>query len=83
MKHLLLIIISLILLILFLKQRKKQQDTTSTTVPGHHKDIEAEKIPLEDSQEQKMSLLPAPAAAASLNDVPSATQLDDEAEDEE
>ena len=64
-------IVALILLILFLKQRKKQEGmttSTSATIPVHHKaaELDSEKIPLEDSQEQKVALL-APTSAEYVN----------------
>ncbi len=57
-------IVAIILLILFLKQRKKSESSMTSSSAGQNgpvKDIEAEKVPLEDSQEQKVALLPPPS----------------------
>jgi len=74
-------IIALILLILFLKQRQKSQQVPQIDQEDPKpivKEKEAEKIPLEDSQEeQKMALLPTPGIEPSVNN------LEDSDEDED
>merc|ERR1711953_300460 len=66
-------IIALILLILFLKQRQKSQQVPQMDQEDPKpivKEKEAEKIPLEDSQEEsKMALLPTPGIEPSVNNL--------------
>ena len=65
-------IAAIILLILFLKQRQKQSDVEiASDLHRKKSEIQEEKIPLEDTQTQKVALLP---AAASMNTTASSTE---------
>lgn len=77
-------IAAIILLILFLKQRQKQSDVEiASDLHRKKSEIQEEKIPLEDSQTQKVALLP---AAASMNTTATSTEAattQDQFEEEE
>ena len=75
-------IVAIILLILFLKQRQKQSDVETADL-HHKKDIQEEKIPLEDSQAQKVSLLPSSNAANNTTATSEAATQDQFEEDED